>query len=495
MSTNVSRRSLLAGTAAATALTALPLRAARADQPAAVADRRRADDRRRLVSGPSMQIEPGFTYYQDRSVNSIADEFAVNGYHTVHYYVDNELSVDDALIDAFRRRGIGVWAMVVGNGSYSVEGWPDGWQDWQMVLIDNTIDWGGFHLFSPFSPDYVQWKKHLASTLVAEHAFDGYEIAEPYFPDWNGLTSGVYGDIGPLAEQAFQARFGLEIPNFTDPTSALYYKNDPDRYAKWVQLRVDAVNHYVNAIMNGPGGVRRTRRDVLVATWSLGVLGGPDSVALEREYQGLDAGAMTALVRPDLHVIQTNWPDWLQPDLPPDYVTSYRPFVEQIRQHNKSVPIGVQTDIGSQLAMARDDAWIREFWRAARQTGMSTWTAYEYNIGGYMYHDRPVPRSAHAIGKEKIEISFQKRIDPASAAQLGSFTILSAGQETPVPPRSVSTDGNRVVLDLGHRMPEGLLRVAVRNVTDTPSYWLFNQDGPANVVPANTIVLVSRHRH
>src|SRR3954466_11553639 len=111
---------------------------------------------------------------------------------------------------------------------------------------------------------------------------------------------------------------------------------------------------------------------------------------------------MTALVRPDLHVIQTNWPDWLQPDLPPDYVTSYRPFVEQIRQHNKSVPIGVQTDIGSQLAMARDDAWIREFWRAARQTGMSTWTAYEYNIGGYMYHDRPVPRSAHAIDKEKI---------------------------------------------------------------------------------------------
>lgn len=484
MAQAIPRRTLLAGTAAAIAVAAAPSNPARAAEPVT------ATGARQPLAGPSIEIDPTFSYYLDRSVDSVADEIAANGYRTVRYFVVNELDVNGPLIDAFHRRGIAVWALVVGNGSYAVADWPDGWPDWQMELV-TPVDEGGFHFFSPFSADYVRWKKHLAATLVTEHPFDGYEIAEPYFPEWDGLTTGVYGDVGPLAQRAFQNAYQLTIPNFTDPSSPAYYKTDSDRYQKWVQFRVDGVIGYVNEIINGSGGVRGVRPDIKVATWSLGIDAGPDSVALEREFEGLDAGAMVRAVRPDLHILQTNWPDWTKPDLPPDYVTAYQPFVDQIRASNHSVPIGVQTDIGSQLPMARRDDWIRTFAATTRLMKLATWTAYEYHIGGYTYADPPVPRSAKLGARGQITVSFTKRIDAHSAAQAGSFELISpAGSAAAVPANAVSVDGNRVTIK-PTKVPDGQLRLAIRNVTDAPQYWLYNTSGPANVVPAGTTVTIS----
>lgn len=439
------------------------------------------------VRGASIEIDPSFPYYLDRSVESVADEIAANGYRTARYFVVNELSVNGAFVQALRARGIAVWALVVGNGSYAVDGWPSGWPDWQMQLL-KPIDLGGFHFFSPFSPDYVHWKKQLLAGLVQAYPFDGIELAEPYFPDWEGITSGNYGDVGPLAQAAFQAEYGLSVPDFTDPDAPDYYRTDTDRYDKWVQLRVDAVNRYLAEIVNGDSGVRATRRDILVATWSLGIDAGPDSVALEREYQGLDAAAMIAAVRPDLHMVQTNWPDWVRADLPPDYVTAYRPFLQQIREHDRYTPVGVQTDIGSQPAMARDDAWIETFARTARNSGFAGWTGYEYHIGGYMYEDAPVPTRAVRVDG-RIEISFQKRIDVASAMQPGSFRLLTADGNRLVPPEAVNVDGNRVTLAAGRIT--GRCRVAIAGVTDAPSFWLYNQTATPHPVPAGTVITVS----
>lgn len=487
MQLHTSRRSVLIGAAAAAAAAVLPAPSAYAA--AGEAKPVTTRQRRPGTAGPSIEIDPTFSYYQGRSPASIADELAVNGYRIAHYFVVNERQVDGALVDALHRRGIAVWALVVGNGSYATDGWPSGWQNWQMQLL-KPIDLGGFHYFSPFSDAYVAWKKKLAATLVSTYPFDGFEIAEPYFPEWNGIESGDYGDVGPLAQAAFQREYGLAIPDFADPSSPTYYKTDTSRYRKWIQFRVDAVNRYVNEIINGPGGVRRARPDILVATWSLGINAGPASVALEREYEGLDAGAMVAAVRPDLHILQTNWPDWTQPDLPPDYVTTYQPFVDQIRAYSREVPIGVQADIGSQLAMARDDAWIHKFAVTGSQMGLSTWTAYEYHIGGYMYTDPPVPKVAGMPTRDSVELSFSKRIDPASAAQPRSFQLITPRSSMFIAPDGVTVDGNRVTLQTG-QLPPGPLRIAVRNVADTPSYWLYNTDGPANVVPAGTVISVS----
>jgi hypothetical protein len=434
--------------------------------------------------GPSIQIDPTFRYYQDRSADSIADELAANGYRTVHYFVVNEQNVDDAVITALHGRDIQVWALVIGNGSYSVDGFPADWPSWQMQLLKPIDD--GFHRFSQFSAGYLEWKKQSVSALVSRHAFDGVEVAEPYFPEWNGIASGNYGDVGPLAQQAFQHRYGLEIPDFVDASSPRYYRTDTDRYEKWIQLRVDAVNGFLAELVNGRGGIRRSRPDILVATWSLGIDAGPDSVALEREYQGLDAAAMISAIRPDLHFLQTNWPDWLRADLPADYVRTYRPFIEQIRARHPRIPVGVQTDIGSQPTMARDDAWMGGFARTADDLGLTTWTAYEYHLGRYMYQDRPVPKSAHRTADGTAVISFQKRIDADSAGKPDSFEILGDHPGV-VAPDAVTVDGNRVLVRTGLPADEPF-RLRVSNLTDAPSYWLYNTTGPANPVPSDLIV-------
>lgn len=478
----LSRRAFLAASGAVTAAVALPGVAAAAVPSA-----------RRDLLGPSIQVDPTFPYYLDRSADSIADEIRANGYRVVHYFVVNELSVNGEFVDALRRRGIAVWAMVVGNGSYAVDGWPDGWEQWQMQLL-KPIDLGGFHFFSPFSDPYVRWKKQLLASLVGRYPFDGLELAEPYFPEWNGIQSGVYGDVGTLAQQAFRDAYGQDIPEFSDPDSPAYYRTDTARYAKWVQFRVDAVNRYLDEIVNGAGGVRATRHEVAVATWSLGVDAGPDSVALEREYQGLDAARMVTKVRPDVHVFQTNWPDWTRPDLPADYVTRYQPFVNRVRAVRPDLPIGVQTDIGSQLAMARDDVWIAEFARTASAMRLATWTAYEYHIGKYMYVDPPRPVSARMVSRGSIEVTFQKRIDPSSAKASGSFELVTSQSRRTVASDAVSVDGNLVTLVTGPP-PSGELRVAVSNVTDEPDRWLYNKSGPANAVAPDTEVVVDRAGH
>ncbi|MET9019976.1 hypothetical protein ABZV93_08355 [Actinopolymorpha sp. NPDC004070] len=479
-----SRRTVLAGAVASTAFAVgsglLDGEAALAAEPAA------ARPKQRGLSGPSIQIDPGFAYYQSRSPDSIADELAINGYRIVHYFVVNEQDVNGPVVEALRRRGITVWAMVIGNGSYSVSGFPDDWPAWQMRLLKPVDD--GFYRFSPFSTDYLEWKKQVASKLVSTYPFDGFEVAEPYFPEWGGLTSGVYGDVGPLAQDAFMRGYGLEIPDFTDPSSPRYYKTDTERYAKWVQLRVDAVNGFLAELVNGSGGVREARPDILVGTWSLGVDAGPESVALEREYQGLDAAAMISAVRPDMHILQTNWPDWIKPDLPATYLRTYRPFLDQIRAAHPRLPLGAQTDIGSTTAMTRDDEWLRTFTDTADELGLATWTGYEYHLGGYIYQDRPVPRHVERVADDSAVISFQKRIDPASAKLSRSFEIVGGGQRRFIEPDAVSVDGNRVTV--GTLPPRALVSLRVANVTDQPSTWLYHKDEPANVVPDDLVVHV-----
>lgn len=440
------------------------------------------------VSGPTIEIDPGFAYYQDRSPESIADEIVQNGYVAVRYFVVNENVVDGELVAAFKARGLKVWALVLGNGSYSVARFPTGWEDWQMELVTPVND--GYYRFSPHSSGYVAWKKQALANLVATYPFDGIEVAEPYFPDWNGISRGYYGDIGPNAQVAFMKQYGLEIPNFNDPSNPLYYRTDTKRYDLWVEFRVDAVNAFLDELVNGEGGVRDANPDVLVATWSLAVDAGPNSVALEREYQGLDAAEMISAVRPDVHFLQTNWPDWTRNDLPGDYARNYQNFVDDIRQVHPDLPLGIQTDIGSIPAMARDRAWLDQFVETANEMGFATWTAYEYHTGGYMYEEAPVPTQAVRDANGAVRVSFTRRLATASAQQAQSLRIVFDGEQRGwINPRFVTVDGNIIKITQGG-LPEGEFDIAIANVTDDPSRWLYNKTAEPHVVPDGSSVTV-----
>src|SRR5690606_38943131 len=120
----------------------------------------------------------------------------------------------------------------------------------------------------------------------------GIEIAEPYFPEWNGIERGVYGDVGPLAQKAFFEKYKMDIPNFTDEESENYYKKNKELYNLWIDFRVEAVNYFLDELINGKNGVREARPDILVATWSLAIDAGENSVNELEEIQGLNAAAM-----------------------------------------------------------------------------------------------------------------------------------------------------------------------------------------------------------
>lgn len=436
--------------------------------------------------GPSIQIDPAFPYYLNRSPQSIADELWIAGYKVVHYFVTDETKVNESLLNALLKQGFAVWAMVLGNGTYTTAHLPDDWPDWQMTLLKPVND--GYYRLSPFSYRYVAWKKQALADLVKRYPFEGLEIAEPYFPEWNGLSSGVYGDIGPYARAAFKQQFGLEIPEFKYTSSPLYYKKNPILYRQWIEFRVSAVNRFLFELINGKGGVREVRPDIRIATWSIAVDAGPDSVQKLREYQGIDAAAMISYVRPDVHFIQTHWPDWMRWKLPADYIARYEPFAARIRAMHPELPLGVQADIGSLKTMRRSREWLMKFADSANKLGYSTWTAYEYHLGKYMYEEAPRAISAERIGQETIRVRFQKRIDPDSV-QSGAFTIYMEGKQVEkCQITSKEVDGNYVFLHSTH-FPREQFQLSISNVKDTPELWLFPSKKP-NLTPTPCWVTV-----
>nr|WP_280521428.1 N-acyl-D-glucosamine 2-epimerase [Paenibacillus mangrovi] len=440
------------------------------------------------LEGPSIQIDPLFPYYLNRSADSIAEEIQLAGYRTVHYFVVNENEVNTELIESFHHRDIAVWALVIGNGTFSTSHLPPEWPSWKMGLLKELND--GFERFSPFSQEYVQWKKETVSRMLREYPFDGIEIAEPYFPEWDGIRRGVYGDIGAAAQQAFHEKYGLAVPEFVNRFAANYYKKTPDIYAKWIDFRVDAVNALIDEIINGSGGARETRPDILVATWSLAVDGGAVSTLRLKEWQGLDAISMIGRVKPDLHVLQTHWPDWMKRNLRANYPSSYEGFAAPIRAAFPDLSLGIQADVGSRANMAKDRSWLNHFQNTVYDLGYQTWTAYEYHLGGYMYHEPPVPLAAGIHGDTEVVISFNKRLDPNSTG--GIVPVISEEQEAggeEIRMEESVVDGNRLWLRF-NRLPERRpFDIEIGHAKDTPSLWHV-KGKRANETPAGTRISV-----
>lgn len=440
------------------------------------------------LRGASIQIDPLFPYYADRSPDSIADELVLAGYRTVHYFVVNEQKVDLRLVEALQRREIAVWALVLGNGTFSAEHAPPLWKQWRMELLRPIND--GFERFSHFSTEYIEWKKEVLSYVLSNVPFDGVEVAEPYFPEWNGLERGVYGDVGPLAAQAFRARYGEEMPEFRDTSSSRYYTRVPELYEAWIDLRVDAVNGLIHELINGAKGAREVRPDIQVATWSLAVRD-DDAARKLREWQGLDAVSMIELVKPDLHVLQTHWPDWMKRGLPADYIREYEPLAASIRERYPDLPLGIQADIGSRASMIKGRRWLDDFEHHAYALGYRTWMAYEYHIGGYMYAEPPLPSSGLRLDDAEVMITYNKRIDPDSIGEVLLYPSSGMSRPQVVKVTGSAVDGNRLFLRFARALPETPFQLEVRDVRDTPELWLL-KGRKANRTPRRTRVSIIR---
>lgn len=443
------------------------------------------------ASDRTIQIDPTFPYYLDRSVESIADEIVLAGFKAVHYFVVNENYVNGELIKAFQDRGLPVWLLTLGNGTYSTVNYPEGWEEWKMTLNVEKNGETGFTFLSPFNKDFVEWKKESLVKLMKDYPFDGLELAESYLPEWDAISKGTYGDVGPNAAKAFKEQYDLEMLNFSDIKHPYYYKKHPDIYKKWVDFRVNAVNEFLNELINGKGGVREARPDALIATWSLAINDGPKSPEKLREDQGLDAVSMISTVKPDIHFFQTHWPDWIksESELRPDYMKNYKMFVDQVKEKHPNVPIGLQADIGSSRSMIKSKKWVEAFDNEAKRYGYTTWTSYEYHIGGYMYTEKPTPQYAMRNSDKSIVIAFNKRIDETSAKNISNYVFLdNSNNKLDIDIIDIEVDGHWLILKL-NKLHNERFKVVMNGIKDTPGLWLF-KDFPANEIAEDSEVVV-----
>lgn len=433
-----------------------------------------------VTAARSVTVSPGFAYYQDRSPESIAEEIKAAGYDDVRLVCTDNGKVSDDLLKALHDAGIHVWCLTFVNGVYPPADLPKGWESWQMKRRKPGNP-DGFVAFCLNNSAYRKWKKKSLVAMLKSHAFYGVDLAEPFLPAYPGPTSELYGCLCDHCAAAFAEMCpGVGgLPDFEDPKSPRYYKTDRALYEKWVGFRVASVVGFLDDLVNGKDGIRENCPNIKVATWSLG-LDVPDSLARLREWEAIDGAAIVKRVRPDVHVIQTDWPDWMKPDLSPRYPLKYKPIADSIREAAPKVELVLQTDIGSKPANRRGKAWIEDVEKTAREIGCVMTTHYEYSLGDYIYNDPPaVVRVEPESGGFKLV--FNKRLDSISAANIGNYALSTGHVDY------AKVDGNIVYLTVSGA--DGKPEITISGLSDDEAR-RFHHDKPACTM-TETVVRVN----
>lgn len=425
--------------------------------------------------GRSMQVDPVFGYYKERSPDSIAEEIRAAGYSVVQYVVVNDDEVSAELVNAFRRRGIGVWHLTFANGTYRVAGLPKGWEAWKMVtrsdLAGEPLN-DGYTRLCLNNPDYRRWKKARMAAILKANEVLGVQIAEPHWPEYPGPTAPAYACFCDHCKAAFRRMHPEEssLPEIIDPASPRHPDRNPNLWRKWLRFRQETLTDFLDDLVNGPGGLRETSRDRKVCTWSLALLG-DGGVERVRELHGEDAGEIVKRVKPDVHCLQTHWPDWIRCELAGDYITGYKPFLDQIRATSPDLPVLFQADTGSQKQNRRSWDWIRLFEKTCGKLGAQGGMSYEYFIGGYMYDDPPRVVEAERDG-DRVRLLFTKRLDPKTAGDPAGYAV-DIGRVA-----QATVDGSTATLVLTGVGRDRSITITLKGIADAAERRLFNDKPP-----------------
>lgn len=422
-----------------------------------------------LFKGRSVQIDPGFPYYQNRSAESIAKEIKGNGYNVVRYVVTNDEAIRKDLIMAFHKHGMLVWYLTFGNGFYGSppKSMPQGWEKWKTVFIGTDAN-EGYTFLSLSHQEYRAWKARQIVEVVRKYAFDGVEVVEPFQMGWGGPETGLYGDFSPAALSRFEKQYGYtEPPNFRDPSNPKWYKTDTKRYASWCDFRVAEVSSFLKELRDA---VKSSIKNKPFSVWMLAnssPIQGKNPRDLLREWQGIDAESVAKTVKPDLICFQTNWPDWSNPLLAGDYVKLYRPFIDPIKNAYPTIPLIVQADTGSLKPMRRSRQWINLFEKTCSDLGVGS-TYYMYDIS--LWHYTEAPRLLNCeVAKDGVILTFQKCIDPRIEKELDRIVIAPKCRIV-----RAKCDGNLLKLNLTGLVKGVRYRLSIQGLGDDTKRRLFD---------------------
>lgn len=421
----------------------------------------------------SITLDVSFPYYQERSDESIVEEIRANDFGDIRL-----ISAKPPLVEAFKEANIQTWLLTFMNGAYSTAGLPDGWKNWQMKLSKPAKP-DGFTYFCCNNPAYRKWKRDQLVEALSASEYYGVDLVEPYFPGYPDPTADIYGCLCDHCVAAFKKMYP-EVkgpPDFSDPKSPRYWKTDKALYERWVGFRVASVVSYLDEIVNGAEGIRDKCPKIKISTWSLAV-DIPNQIAKLRESEGLDAAAIVKRVKPDMHVVQTHWPDWMKPGLSAKYPLKYKPVVDSIKEVTPLLPIMLQADIGSRVEMRRSRSWLNDLEKRAREAGFESVTSYEYSIGNYMYTEAPKVVKVEAE-PDGLKLVFNKRLDATTASNLSNYSVNTGRVDY------AKVDGNTVRLSISGA--DGEIEVTISGLTDDESRRLYH-DKPARKIEDNTRV-------
>ena len=427
-----------------------------------------------------VQIDPFLgRYYANRSAESIAEELAVHGFSGVQYIVTRDSRFNRELLDALRRRRMHVDYATFGNGTYDTTDLPPGWQEWRMVTRQPVND--GYTRLCLNHHGYRQWKKAQMVRMLRLHPFDGVHIMEPFFPEYPGPTAPAYGCLCDRCRNLFaKTGSGEPPPEFNDESHRLFWRNQPELYARWVELRAEWHTAFLDDLVNGEGGIRQSHPRAMVTLWVLAI-DTPDPVQFVKEVHGQDIAELVRRVRPDMVCLQTHWPDWVKAELPPDYVRAYQPLVRTARAVQPNLPLMIQADIGSQPQNRRSWDWIGRFRDACNRIGVQSTTLYEYMLGLYQYTDPPRVVKAQRLPDNVVLLVFNKRLDARNARDKVCYQFTPAVQI-----QQLEVDGNLVRLRVDRLRQGRRYRLTVRDISDDPSArWL--ADTPALTLQEQTV--------
>lgn len=429
--------------------------------------------RNRSIYGRAVQIDPGFPYYQDRSVDSIASEVALNGFECVHLILLDERSARRDLIDAFHRWGMAVVYMPFISGVYQdADLFPPDAERWEMAFLQSVSP---YRFYSFVHRDFAEWTRDRLNRVLSEYPFDGITFPETHYPislDALERNPGEvdYVDVSPAFQLAFREATGNPaFPDFNNPESPYYFKTARQLYSDLVEFRIQTILDFFDLIVNGDQGLRRLHPNVSIGLWTIG-LSKPGFADALIELEGDDPARMAAHLRPDVYFIQTHWPDWVRGDLPPDYVHSYRPFLDAVKKAIPGLPVGIQFDVGSQHQMVKTSKWYEDAHAQARQAGFDTSTYYEFSLRGTVYFDPPLLKRVVRDSSQELALYFDQRIDPRSAEGLPGRSVSNFLGNASCTIQSATVDGNILFLAMDRPVPgNNDLSFPLGGLSDDPS--------------------------
>jgi hypothetical protein len=409
-------------------------------------------------------------YYKNRTPESIASEIEANGFDSIFYMVLDPQNIDETLLGQLHQRNISVWASLLATNVYGAKGdLPSEGKPWEMQFVNQA---GKQYTHISFVHEgYRRCMKDRLLEMFQSHSFDGFLFMETHFPviDASNNPTASFGDISPAFQEKFRQDTGnSHFPEFTDPEDPNYYLNNPELFEDLVQYRIKTVNEFQDTIFNGTGGLRAHFPGLLLGTWSM-ALHRENGLDYLRTWEAQDAASMVELVKPDVHFFQTHWPDWIRPDLPPDYAKLYQPFIDSVRNVDPAIPLGLQTDIGSLNSMRRQPAWVRNFLEHSNKAGFDVTTYYEFILRWEVYQSAPVLHKTIQCGPDCLKLVFDQVVAPESAQKLLHKKITDYGPEKGYTITGVNTDGNLVILSTDRPVEsQGLLGFPVGGISDWP---------------------------